>query len=655
MTLGFAAAPIAVAMANHPQLEKYDLSSLRYVMWAATPIAEDVASRVTERSGIRWLHAYGATEVPGLHCNPVDYPDRWRLDTPGLPVSDLEVRVVDLETHEDVPVGTEGEIIVRGPHMMAGYLPAEADADAFLDGFVRTGDVGWVEPEGWIHITDRAKEMIKVSGFSVAPAEVEATLHGHPAVADCGVYGVSHPSKGEVPKAAVVLTAPDAATADDLQRVRGGEARGLQARGGVRVRGRDPAHDVRQGAAAHTEGARPDAPRVAVSIRAIGTYLPPWGTALARVSGRDEDAVTMAVAAGRAALEDAGARHVVLVTRDLPLLDGGNGAALLAGLGLPSTTTVVEQVGGGPAALDAVLGAAGGTLVIGADTGSTSGSAAVLVGAGDGATVAPVARVQRSLPVRARGGDGVVHHYDDPRLERERGVRAALAESGIAEKAAATVGLPPKDAAALCEGDAPRVLTTGASSPLFALAALVENRARGLVLAFEQATMTAAQFEPGPTPVTARRTRRAGTAAASAHGGARHQGLASCLRARLRVEGPPGSGALPALRHPGPPAPPPVPRLRCGRRRRPGGAAPGGGRLHHHDHPHAGARPGHAVHHRDRRARRHRRPSARPGHRRAPGNVDIGQRGEMVLRRVAERTGIPDYGYAFLPDEAVAP
>ena len=217
VTLAFGAAPIAVAMANHPELEKYDLSSLRYMMWAATPIAEDVANRVTERTGLRWLGAYGATELPGLHCNPVDYPDRSRLDTPGLPVSDLEVRIVDLETHQDVAPGTEGEIVVRGPHMMAGYLPAESDADAFLDGWLRTGDVGWIEPEGWIHITDRAKEMIKVSGFSVAPAEIEATLHGHPAVADCGVYGVPHATKGEVPKAAIVLTAPDAATADDLR------------------------------------------------------------------------------------------------------------------------------------------------------------------------------------------------------------------------------------------------------------------------------------------------------------------------------------------------------------------------------------------------------------------------------------------------------
>ena len=217
ITLAFTAAPIAVAMANHPDLERFDLSSLRYALWAATPIAEEIATRVTERAGVRWIHGYGSTEVPGLHINPVDYPERCRLDTPGLPVSDLEVRIVDLQSFADVPPGTEGEILVRGPHTCAGYLPVDADAEAFVDGWFRTGDVGWVEPEGWIHITDRAKEMIKVSGFSVAPAEIEAMLHGHPAVADCGVYGVPHPTKGEVPKAAIVLTEPGAATDDDIR------------------------------------------------------------------------------------------------------------------------------------------------------------------------------------------------------------------------------------------------------------------------------------------------------------------------------------------------------------------------------------------------------------------------------------------------------
>ena len=164
-----------------------------------------------------------------------------------------------------------------------------------------------------------------------------------------------------------------------------------------------------------------------MSIAAIGTYLPPWGSGAARVQGRDEDALTMAVQAGRAALgalgaHDAGVDHVVFVTRDLPLLDGGNGAALVAGLGLPTTTTVVEQIGGAPAVLDALLAAAPDTLVIGADTGTGSGAAAAVLNGGTGLALTPVARVLRSLPVRARGSDGEVHDYDDPRLVRERGI-----------------------------------------------------------------------------------------------------------------------------------------------------------------------------------------------------------------------------------------
>ena len=88
---------------------------------------------------------------------------------------------------------------------MAGYLPEEANAEAFADGWYRTGDVGWLEPEGWVHLTDRSKEMIKVKGFQVAPAEIEAVLHGHPGVLDCAVFGVPDESAGEVPVAAVAL------------------------------------------------------------------------------------------------------------------------------------------------------------------------------------------------------------------------------------------------------------------------------------------------------------------------------------------------------------------------------------------------------------------------------------------------------------------
>ena len=99
---------------------------------------------------------------------------------------------------------------------MAGYLPDEATAAAFADGWYRTGDVGWLEPEGWVHLTDRSKEMIKVSGFQVAPAEIEAVLHGHPAVIDCAVFGVPDERAGEIPVAAVQLEPGSAVSADHL-------------------------------------------------------------------------------------------------------------------------------------------------------------------------------------------------------------------------------------------------------------------------------------------------------------------------------------------------------------------------------------------------------------------------------------------------------
>src|SRR5262249_11100217 len=150
-----------------------------YIMWGATPVSEHVARVVTERTGVRWLPAYGASEVPVIAANPVGDPDRWRLDSAGLPPDGVELRVADLDTLAVLEPGGVGEIQVRGPSAMAGYLPDEATVDAFTDGWYRTGDVGWLEPEGWVHLTDRSKEMIKVNGFQVAPAEIEEVLHGH--------------------------------------------------------------------------------------------------------------------------------------------------------------------------------------------------------------------------------------------------------------------------------------------------------------------------------------------------------------------------------------------------------------------------------------------------------------------------------------------
>ncbi len=217
ITLEMAVAPIALAMANHPSLEDYDLSSLRFIMWGATPVTESVARTVTERTGVRWLPAYGASELPVLACNPVASPDAWRLDSAGLPPGDVSLRVASLDTGDELPLGEVGEIQARSPSVMAGYLPEDANADAFVNGWYRTGDVGWLEPDGWVHLTDRAKEMIKVSGFQVAPAEIEAVLLGHAGVVDCAVFGVPDERVGEVPVAAVQVGAPvDAAALRQL-------------------------------------------------------------------------------------------------------------------------------------------------------------------------------------------------------------------------------------------------------------------------------------------------------------------------------------------------------------------------------------------------------------------------------------------------------
>jgi acyl-CoA synthetase (AMP-forming)/AMP-acid ligase II len=219
MTLEMAVAPIALALANHPRLESYDLSSLRYIMWGATPITESVAALVTERTGVRWLPAYGASELPVISANPVDRPDDWRLDSAGLPPAGVELRVADLDSGDVLAAGEIGEIQVRSASVMSGYLPAEDTAEAFADGWYRTGDVGWLEPDGWVHLTDRSKEMIKVNGFQVAPAELEAVLFGHRAVLDCAVFGVADARAGEVPVAAVLLDPAHPVADGELQRL----------------------------------------------------------------------------------------------------------------------------------------------------------------------------------------------------------------------------------------------------------------------------------------------------------------------------------------------------------------------------------------------------------------------------------------------------
>jgi acyl-CoA synthetase (AMP-forming)/AMP-acid ligase II len=211
ITVEMAVAPIALALASHRRLESVDMSSLRYIMWCATPVTPGVAEEITRRTGVGWLTAYGTTELPVIACSVLGDV---RLDTVGRPVSGVSVRVVSLKTGEPVGIGDLGEIQARSESLMAGYLPREANVDAICDGWYRTGDVGSLDPEGFLAITDRSKEMIKVRGFQVAPAEIEAVLHGHPAVSDCAVFSIPDPVDGEAIVAAVATRT--SVTSDEL-------------------------------------------------------------------------------------------------------------------------------------------------------------------------------------------------------------------------------------------------------------------------------------------------------------------------------------------------------------------------------------------------------------------------------------------------------
>jgi long-chain acyl-CoA synthetase len=174
-------------------------------MWGATPVSVSVAETVTRRTGVGWVPAYGTSELPVIACNPIEAA---RLDSVGRAVPGVDLRVVSLQTGEPVGPGEVGEIQARSKSLMAGYLPPEATAEVIRDGWYRTGDVGWLDTDGWLRITDRLKEMIKVRGFQVAPAEIETVLHGHPAVKDCAVFGVPDGINGEAVVAAVTTCAP---------------------------------------------------------------------------------------------------------------------------------------------------------------------------------------------------------------------------------------------------------------------------------------------------------------------------------------------------------------------------------------------------------------------------------------------------------------
>ncbi|TEX50993.1 MAG: 4-coumarate--CoA ligase family protein [Actinomycetales bacterium mxb001] len=216
VTRFFAVPPIVLALAKHPLVDNYDLSSLRQVFSGAAPLSAELALEASERINCEVVQGYGMTEMsPVSHLTP---PGHFKAGSSGITVPNAECRIVDPETGEDRGVGERGELWVRGPMVMKGYLnnPEATAATIDPDGWLHTGDVAIIDEDGHMTVVDRVKELIKYKGFQVAPAELEALLLTHPAIADAAVIGVPDDEAGEIPKAFIVLKPGQELTAAEV-------------------------------------------------------------------------------------------------------------------------------------------------------------------------------------------------------------------------------------------------------------------------------------------------------------------------------------------------------------------------------------------------------------------------------------------------------
>ena len=199
---------MVVDLLSNPRLAEYDLSSIRRLSGGGAAMPEAVAAKLQELCQIDYIEGYGMSEtMAATHINP---PDRPRKQCLGIPIFDVDARVVDPATFTELPPGEVGEIIVHGPQLMQGYWgQAEATAQAFvtLDGkrFLRTGDLARTDDDGYFFMVDRLKRMINASGYKVWPAEVEALMYAHPAIQEVCVIAARDERRGETVKAVVVL------------------------------------------------------------------------------------------------------------------------------------------------------------------------------------------------------------------------------------------------------------------------------------------------------------------------------------------------------------------------------------------------------------------------------------------------------------------
>jgi acyl-CoA synthetase (AMP-forming)/AMP-acid ligase II len=217
--------PIVLGLVKHPAVAQFDLSSVRLIFSGAAPLGEEMARALSQKLGCPVVQGYGMTEAsPVTHLSPT-HDEPFKPGSAGKIVPNTEVKIVAVGSGSDaeLPVGKEGELWIRGPQIMKGYLnrPEETADCLDRDGWYHTGDVGFVDDEGYFFIVDRTKELIKYKGMQVAPAELEALLLTHPAVLDAAVVRRADEEAGEVPKAYVVLKPDDVSKATPADAIMG--------------------------------------------------------------------------------------------------------------------------------------------------------------------------------------------------------------------------------------------------------------------------------------------------------------------------------------------------------------------------------------------------------------------------------------------------
>ena len=206
--------PVAVAMTKHPLVEQFDLSSLQVFVSAAAPLGAELSQACAARLKAQTIQGYGMTELsPVSHFSGSGYAKPGAV---GITLPNTMCKIVDVQTGAALPVGDEGELCIKGPQVMLGYLnnPEATARTIDADGWLHTGDIAAFDEDGQLFIRDRLKELIKVKGFQVAPAELEAVLQTHPGVLDAAVIGIADDESGEVPLAFVVPK--PGADADDI-------------------------------------------------------------------------------------------------------------------------------------------------------------------------------------------------------------------------------------------------------------------------------------------------------------------------------------------------------------------------------------------------------------------------------------------------------